>query len=54
MPELNRFVRAIGFGLSAAIDMAFAAENFPKWREAVKRRRSEFAWRRKTLSMPMN
>ena len=53
-PELNRFVRANGFGHSAtmanakqiaqAIDMAFAAGDLPTWREAIERRRSEFAW----------
>ncbi|SEC20778.1 glycosyltransferase [Pseudomonas anguilliseptica] len=53
-PELNRFVRANGFGHSAimgsakqianAIDMAFDSNDFSKWRVAIEQRRSEFAW----------
>lgn len=53
-PELNRFVRANGFGHSAsmanakqiarAIDMAFAAEDFSKWRGTIEQHRSTFAW----------
>lgn len=30
--------------IAAAIDMAFAAGDFPKWRGAIVQRRSEFAW----------
>lgn len=53
-PELNRFVRANGFGHSAlmanakqiaqAIDIAFAAGDFTAWRENIQLKRKEFAW----------
>ncbi len=53
-PELNRFVRANGFGHSAtmanakqiaqAIDMAFGSGDFAKWRGNIQYKRNEFAW----------
>ena len=53
-PELNRFVRANGFGHSAimtnakqiaqAIDMAFGAGDFAKWRGNIQQKRNDFAW----------
>lgn len=53
-PELNRFVRANGFGHSAAmasakqiaqaIDAAFGTGDFAAWRGNIQRKRRTFAW----------
>ncbi|MBK0111367.1 MULTISPECIES: glycosyltransferase [unclassified Delftia] len=54
-PELNRFVKLNGFGYSAkmdsaldiakAIDMAFRMNNGVEWRENIKRKRNDLAWK---------
>jgi len=53
-PELNRFVRDQGFGLTrrmhnpkaiaAAIDSAFASPDYSKWRKNLRKNRHAFAW----------
>jgi len=54
-PELNRFVREQGFGMTrrmhnpkaiaAAIDSAFAASEYPTWSKNLREKHHEFAWK---------